>query len=120
MKTASLALSLSMALMLPAMALAEKGDKGPGDRAYERASENASFKREDGKPDMGETGKQKGHSRDGENHEHDDQDSDAEGRKNRRTEQEQEQVRDRDREQERIQEKVQSEQRREKKATGGN
>jgi len=100
MKAVSLA--LSMALMLPALALAEKGDKGPSDKAYESASEKASFKREDGKPGKGEKDKQKGHSHDGE---HDKQDSDTEGSKYRRTEQEQEQVRDRDRE------KVQTEQR---------
>lgn len=101
----AISLALSMALMLPALVLAEKGDKGPSDKAYESASEKASFKREDGKPGKGGKEKQKGHSHDGEYHEHDKQDSDAEDSQHRRTEQEQEQVR------ERIQEKVQTEQR---------
>ena len=47
MKRILIALLTSMAvLLLPLHALAGKGgEKGPGDRAYERANDNASFKR---------------------------------------------------------------------------
>ena len=47
MKRILIALVTSMAvLLLPLHALAGKGgEKGPGDRAYERANDNASFKR---------------------------------------------------------------------------
>ena len=43
-------LSLVLLLTLPGLVLADKGGKGPSDRAYESASDNASFKRTDGKP----------------------------------------------------------------------
>lgn len=107
MKADSLALSLLIALILPGAALAEKGGKGPGDSAYEHASDKASFKREDGKPGKGEKDKQKGLTHDGEHHEPDDQDSEGKDRKFRSTEQEQDRVR----EQDRLREETQTEQR---------
>ena len=94
MKAVNLALSLSMLLMLPGAALAEKDGKGPSDKAYENASENASFKREDSTPGKSEKDEQKDHSHDGEYHEHDDQDSDGKDRKYRSTEQEDDRVRE--------------------------
>jgi hypothetical protein len=76
MKAFNLALSLLLVLMLPGQLLAEKGGKGPSDKAFESASEKASFKREEGK--SGKGGKEKkeksDHMHDGEYHEHGDKD----------------------------------------------
>ena len=49
---------------------AKGGEKGPSDRAYERASDNASFKREGGKPGKDERRRDKDSD-----HGHDDDDS---------------------------------------------
>ncbi len=53
-------LSLLPLLLLPLDSSADK-DKGPSDRAYERANENASFKRDDADGDNKEKKKSKHH-----------------------------------------------------------
>jgi hypothetical protein len=56
MKIRLVALLTTLSIVcLPMQSYAAKGgEKGPSDRAYERASDNASFKREDGKPGKAE------------------------------------------------------------------
>jgi hypothetical protein len=95
MKAFNLTLSLLMILMLPGPVLAEKGGKGPSDKAYESASEKASFKREEGKPGKdgkaGKDMKNDSHTHDGEAHEHPEQGGSAgDTRERRHTEREQE------------------------------
>jgi hypothetical protein len=96
MKAFNLTLSLLMILMLPGPVLAEKGGKGPSDKAYESASEKASFKREEGKPGKdgkaGKDMKNDSHTHDGEAHEHPEQGGSAgDTRERRYTEREREQ-----------------------------
>jgi hypothetical protein len=94
--------SLSL-ICTPLTAAADKGgNKGPSDRAYERASDNASFKRGDDydKPRQGK--QHKGDDDDAEHHRHrDDRDSDRDrdyrGSRDPNREREQDRERDRDR-----------------------
>ena len=56
MKMRFVALLTTLSIVcIPTQSFAAKGgEKGPSDRAYERASDNASFKREGGKPGKAE------------------------------------------------------------------
>ncbi|MDH3980945.1 MAG: hypothetical protein OEU91_10600 [Gammaproteobacteria bacterium] len=108
MKAFNLTLSLLMILMLPGPVLAEKGGKGPSDKAYESASEKASFKREEGKPGKagkaGKDTKNDSHTHDDEAHEHPEQSGTADDTRERRhTEREQGQTEQRERDGEREQ-----------------
>jgi len=71
---AALLATLSI-VCLPMQSFAAKGgEKGPSDQAYERASDNASFKREGGKPGKEEYRHDNDRDHD---HDHDDGDSDS-------------------------------------------
>ena len=81
-KTFVALLTILFIACLPMQSYAAKGgEKGPSDRAYERASDNASFKREGGK-----TGKaEHRHDSDSDHgHDDDDKDSGSDGRKSRK------------------------------------
>ena len=78
-KTLVALLTILFIASLPMQSYAAKGEgKGPSERAYERASDNASFKRESGK-----TGKaEHRHDSDSDHgHDDDDKDSGSDGRK---------------------------------------
>lgn len=68
MKPLAALLAALFIVCLPLPSYADKGEKGPGEHAYEHASDNASFKREDnkaGKPEhRRETGSDPGHKDD--------------------------------------------------------
>ena len=74
MKPSIALISILLAIALPAQILAAKGgEKGPSDRAWERANDNASFKRGEDRPGKGHYKEKKKHkdSYDDERHDRD-------------------------------------------------